>query len=113
MLCCSSGEYAYGRVESRREKCAGARHEQIHRPALLDEGGCGVLDAQNLLDIRMDKAKNLLINAPSLSVAEVAEKCGYTQISNFTRAFKNYFDLMPSDLRAKYETDDDQQQSTL
>ena len=66
-----------------------------------------------ILDIRMDKAKNLLINAPSLSVAEVAEKCGYTQISNFTRAFKNYFDLMPSDLRAKYETDDDQQQSTL
>jgi len=66
-----------------------------------------------ILDIRMDKAKNLLINAPSLSVAEVAEKCGYTQISNFARAFKNYFDLMPSDLRAKYETDDDQQQSTL
>ena len=56
-----------------------------------------------IMRVRMEKAKFLLQNYRDLAIADVADKCGYSQVPNFTRAFKNYFGMMPSD--AKLLTD--------
>ena len=52
-----------------------------------------------ILQVRMDKAKYLLQNYRDITITEVAEKCGYSQLPNFTRAFKNYYGMMPSEMR--------------
>lgn len=49
--------------------------------------------------VRMNKAKYLLQNYRDITIAEVADKCGYTQVSNFTRAFTRYYGIMPSEMR--------------
>ena len=38
-----------------------------------------------ILQVRMNKAKYLLENYRDITVAEVSEKCGYSQLGNFTR----------------------------
>lgn len=58
-----------------------------------------------ILRIRMNKAKYLLQNYRDITIAEVAEKCGYSQVPNFTRAFTRYYGMMPSDARAKQKDD--------
>ena len=50
--------------------------------------------------VRMHKAKYLLLNYRDITIAEVAEKCGYAQLPNFTRAFKNFYGVMPSEIRS-------------
>ena len=54
-----------------------------------------------ILQTRMHKAKYLLLNFRDMTIAEVAEKCGYSQMSNFTRAFTNFYGIMPSDVRTQ------------
>ena len=51
--------------------------------------------------VRMQKAKHLLQNYRDLTIADVAEKCGYSQMSNFTRAFTNFYGIMPTDARSQ------------
>ncbi|MDR6553012.1 helix-turn-helix domain-containing protein [Paenibacillus qinlingensis] len=55
-------------------------------------------------DVRMHKSKDLLLNT-SLSVAEIAEKTGFTSDSYFYRLFKKYNGITPNDFRKqlKYE----------
>ena len=53
--------------------------------------------------VRMQQAKYLLQNFSDLTVAQIADRCGYTQLPNFTRAFKNFYGIMPSAARAKNE----------
>ena len=55
------------------------------------------------LQIRMDKAKLLLLNCHDLPISEIAYRCGYSQFSNFTRTFKSHFGVMPSDMRTAYK----------
>ena len=52
-----------------------------------------------LTQVRMQKAKYLLLNYRDITIAEVAEQCGYTQLPNFTRAFTRYFGMKPSEMR--------------
>ena len=56
----------------------------------------GITPKAYLLQMRMNKAKHLLQNYRDMTIAEVADKCGYSQLPNFTRAFKNYYGVMPS-----------------
>ena len=49
--------------------------------------------------VRMKKAKYLLLNYRDITISEVADKCGYTLITNFTRAFTRYYGMKPSELR--------------
>lgn len=46
--------------------------------------------------IQMQKACILLSGHPELSVAEVAQRCGFDETPNFTRAFKRTHGLTPS-----------------
>lgn len=46
--------------------------------------------------IRMNKAKELLLNKTQMSVKEVAERVGYTSEKHFSKIFKKYFNCIPS-----------------
>ena len=56
-----------------------------------------------ILQVRMNKAKYLLQNYRDITIAEVADKCGYSQVPNFTRAFTRFYGITPSDIRSKKE----------
>ncbi|MFD0692548.1 helix-turn-helix domain-containing protein [Paenibacillus sp. GCM10027628] len=52
-------------------------------------------------DVRMNKSKELLLHS-SLSVAEIAEKTGFTSDSYFYRKFKKHNGITPNDFRRQY-----------
>ena len=59
----------------------------------------GVTPQVYFTQVRMKKAKYLLLNYRDITIAEVAEKCGYTLMTNFTRAFARYYGIKPSEVR--------------
>ena len=50
-----------------------------------------------ITNIRMQKARHLLDTTPDMSILDVAKSCGYDDQSSFTRAFKRFFGVTPSD----------------
>lgn len=52
--------------------------------------------ANYILRVRMERAVYLLKTRRSLSIQEVANLCGYSETSNFTRTFKKYTGYTPS-----------------
>ena len=54
-----------------------------------------------ITNIRMQKARYLLDNTPDMTILDVAKCCGYDGQSSFTRAFKHFFGVTPSDYLAK------------
>ena len=60
----------------------------------------GITLNQFLTDVRMEAAKILLDN-PRNNIKTVSEKCGYTDSSYFTRAFKKYTGQTPSEYRGE------------
>lgn len=61
--------------------------------------------------LRMDRAANLLAFAPTLSVTDVAMYCGFSSSQNFARAFRERFDMTPSEYRRRrhYQTGADRE----
>lgn len=61
----------------------------------------GIPFSQYLLKIRMDKAREILINNPDVKISEVAKLVGYSgdNVQNFTRAFKNHFGKSPKNYK--------------
>lgn len=56
---------------------------------------------QFLNELRIEHATKLLQNNPDLSIAEIAEKSGFNNISNFNRQFKSLKNMRPSNFRKK------------
>ncbi|MGG1519584.1 AraC family transcriptional regulator [Paenibacillus oryzisoli] len=52
-------------------------------------------------DVRLSKSKELLLQT-NLSVADIAEKTGFTSDSYFYRLFKKYHSITPNDFRKKF-----------
>ena len=52
-----------------------------------------------ILRVRMNKAKYLLQNYRDITIREIAERCGYAQVPNFTRAFTRYFGITPTEMK--------------
>lgn len=55
--------------------------------------------------LRLEKAANCLCRMPGLSVSEVAQECGYSSISTFSRSFKKYHKVSPSQYLKKHVYD--------
>jgi AraC-like DNA-binding protein len=49
----------------------------------------------------MQKARHLLDTTPDMTILDVAKCCGYDDQSSFTRAFKRFFGVTPSDYLTK------------
>ena len=49
-----------------------------------------------LINIRLDKAKELLEESPELSIKEVADRVGYDDAYHFSKLFKKRFGISPS-----------------
>lgn len=60
----------------------------------------GELPKTYLSQIRMERACSMLINS-DVSLVEIAEQCGFTDASNFTRSFRKDFGMTPSSYRQK------------
>ncbi len=56
-----------------------------------------------LIDIRLEKARELLVSAPALSVQEVAARVGYDDAYHFSKLFKKKFGIAPSAVRKSEE----------
>ena len=54
--------------------------------------------------VRMDKAKGLLDDS-SLKIQDISEMLGYKDKNYFSKAFRNYYAVSPSEFRAGSETD--------
>jgi len=50
-----------------------------------------------VLGIRMQKARHLMAAHPSLAIGDIALRCGYEEKASFSRAFKRYFGMSPTD----------------
>ncbi len=49
--------------------------------------------------VRIEKAANLLQDNRKMSICDIAYKCGFTNISSFSRAFRSYFDMTANEFR--------------
>ena len=54
-----------------------------------------------IMRLRMEKARQLLVEHPELNVAEVGMRIGFDDKSNFTRAFKHAFGMTPTEFLKK------------
>lgn len=52
-----------------------------------------------LTDVRMEKAKRMIIEQPDQSLSVIAAAVGYTDFSYFTKVFKRSFGVTPSAYR--------------
>jgi AraC-like DNA-binding protein len=65
----------------------------------------GITFVDYLNDIRIGHASRLLIDTIS-PIAEIAQECGFTSLTNFNRIFKKRKGLVPKDFREKHGTPD-------
>ena len=57
--------------------------------------------AAYLTQLRMAKALRLLQGNPNLLVGEVAEKCGFADVAYFSRVFRLYYNMTPTQARQR------------
>lgn len=60
----------------------------------------------HLIQIRLEKAKELMSIDPSLSIKEIAKRVGYEDAYYFSRLFKKYYGASPSKYSSAKEQDD-------
>lgn len=77
-----------------------------YSPGYLTKIFCQAYDTtptKYLINLRMHKAQQLLINDPSLSVRQIGEICGYHDQGYFSRIFKKHTGKSPLDYRTENE----------
>lgn len=79
-----------------------ARHFGIGNEYLrkLFRASNGVPPVRYITLLRMEKAAALLKEYPTLTVNDVAEKCGYDDACYFSRVFRKTFGVPPSDMKS-------------
>jgi AraC-like DNA-binding protein len=63
----------------------------------------GINFTDYLSRVRIEKAKNLLLN-PSLRISEIAFEVGFQSLTHFNRVFKRISGLSPTEYRAQLPT---------
>ena len=57
---------------------------------------------QFLIEIRIENACKLIVNKPELSISLISDQCGFSNIANFNRKFKELKGCTPSQYRIKF-----------
>jgi len=57
---------------------------------------------QFLIEIRIENACKLIVKKPELSIAVIAEQCGFNNIANFNRKFKAFKSCTPTQYRNQF-----------
>jgi len=60
----------------------------------------GVNFTEYVSRVRIEKAKNLLLN-PNLRISEIAYEVGFQSLTHFNRVFKKFIGQSPTDYRAQ------------
>ncbi|MGM9552511.1 MAG: helix-turn-helix domain-containing protein [Clostridia bacterium] len=55
----------------------------------------------DLIWVKLDKAKGIIADNPNLKMYEVAEQCGFCDVSHFLRTFKQHFGFTPKEYAQK------------
>ena len=63
--------------------------------------GCGI--AQHIRNLRMEKARRLLLENPDMRIGEVASQCGYSDYNYFITVFKRVTGVSPRKYRKEAE----------
>jgi len=58
--------------------------------------GCGIYEYA--LKLRMERAKELLAD-PAIQIQEISDRLGYSNNNYFSKAFKNYYNISPTEYR--------------
>lgn len=72
-------------------------------------GMVGETPFQFLLRVRLEKAASALIMHPQEKVADIAFRCGFSDSSIFSRSFKQYFQIPPTEYRRAKNSNQDQE----
>ena len=91
-------EKNFGRPLSNEELAAQAGYHAYHLNRIM-KNTLGMTLHRYVTNLRVEKAKECLLSTP-LSVAEIAEKCGFRTPYYFTNVFKKQCGLAPSAFRA-------------
>ena len=54
---------------------------------------------RHLINIRLEKAKEIIEEIPGLSIKEVAAKVGYEDVYHFSKQFKKHYGVSPSQVK--------------
>lgn len=81
----------------------GLSERQFHRQCVLQFGRT---PAKLALELKLDQSRNLL-QAQDLSVAAIAETCGFSDGAAFSKAFKKQFSVSPALFRRHWNTSDE------
>ena len=77
--------------------------------AYIVKQNSGVKLSEYIAKLRIDKAKNLLDNAPEMKVEDVAKMSGFWQNRTFYYTFKKYTGLTPTQYRILKNNNENQQ----
>ncbi len=61
----------------------------------------GEMFSEYVIKTKMRKASEMLIN-PGVKIYEICEELGYSTANNFSRSFKTYYNVSPSEYRQKH-----------
>lgn len=74
-------------------KTVSMSHSQLYRKL---SALTGMTPVQYIQRVKVAKAKLMLSRHPEMSLNIVAEQCGFSDYSNFVRAFKNVLNTTPT-----------------
>jgi len=102
-LLAAAREYIDSRYPDSRLKVEDiAKHFYIQQRYLLKifKEGVGMSVSDYLVEIRMQKAKELLASGRNLQITNIAESVGYADPAHFSKSFKKHTGLSPSEYEA-------------
>lgn len=95
-------EQHYAEIDFSIEKAAGEAHISSGYFRRAFKARYSISPKTYVLNARISRAKELLGGAPFLSIADVAEKCGFTNIYHFDRFFKDNVGCTPSEYSRRF-----------